>query len=73
MFLKEKRDGKIKFINMAGGNMQRDFIYKEYSSSPTVVKKAVILSCIIYAQEERGAAVIDIYTISSSRHELSRE
>jgi hypothetical protein len=36
MFLKEKRDGKIKGRNVAGGNKQRDYISKEDASSPTV-------------------------------------
>jgi hypothetical protein len=36
MFLKEKRDGKIKGRTVAGGNKQRDFISKEDASSPTV-------------------------------------
>ena len=36
MFLKENRDGKIKGRTMEGGNNQREFIPKEYSSPPTV-------------------------------------
>jgi hypothetical protein len=36
MFLKEKRDGKIKGRTVAGGNKQRDYISKEDASSPTV-------------------------------------
>jgi hypothetical protein len=35
MFLKEKRDGKIKGRTVAGGNKQRDYISKEDASSPT--------------------------------------
>ena len=44
---------------MAGGNKQRDYISKEDASSPTVATKAVMLSCIIDAEEERDVAVID--------------
>jgi hypothetical protein len=33
MFLKLKRDGKIKERTVAGGNTQRDYIYKEDASS----------------------------------------
>jgi hypothetical protein len=36
MFLKLKRDGKIKGRSIACGNKQRDYISKEYASSPTV-------------------------------------
>jgi hypothetical protein len=60
MFLKQKRDGKIKGRTVAGGNKQRDFISKEDSSSPTVSIEAVLLSCIIDAEEGRDVAVIDI-------------
>ena len=60
MFLKEKRDGKIKGRTVAGGNKQRDYISKEDASSPTVATEAVLLSCIIDAEEGRDVAVIDI-------------
>ena len=60
MFLKEKRDGAIKGRAVAGGNKQRDYISKEDAISPTVATAAVLLSCIIDAEEERDVAVIDI-------------
>ena len=60
MFLKEKNNGYIKGRTVAGGNKQRDFISKEDSMSPTVSTEAVLLSCIIDAEEERDVAVIDI-------------
>jgi len=60
MFLKQKRDGKVKGRTVAGGNKQRDFISKEESSSPTVSTEAVLLTCIIDAEEGRDVAVIDI-------------
>ena len=60
MFIKYKRDGAIKVRSVAGGNKQRDYISKEYASSPTVATKAVLLSCIIDAEEERDVAVINI-------------
>ncbi len=60
MFLKLKRDGKIKGRTVAGGNKQRDYISKEDSSSPTVCTEAVILSCIIDAEEGRDVVTIDI-------------
>ena len=60
LFLKQKRDGSIKGRTVAGGNKQRDFISKEEVSSPTVSTEAVLLSCIIDAEENRDVAVIDI-------------
>jgi hypothetical protein len=62
MFLKEKRDGKIKgrTVWLAGGNKPRDYISKEDASSPTVAKESILLSCIIDAEEEMDVAVIDI-------------
>ena len=60
MFLKEKIDGDIKGRAVAGDNKQCDYISKEDASLPTVATKAVLLSCIIDAEEERDIAVIDI-------------
>ena len=60
MFLKEKRDGTIKGRTVAGGNKQRDFISKEEASSPTVATEAVLLTCIVDAEEGRDVAVVDI-------------
>jgi hypothetical protein len=50
MFLKQKRDGKIKGRTVADGNKQRDYISKEYASSPTVAMQSVLFSCIIDAE-----------------------
>ena len=60
MFVVKKRDGKTKARVVAGGNMQRDYLMKEDSSSPTVSTEAVILTSIIDAHERRDVAVIDI-------------
>jgi hypothetical protein len=60
MFLKQKRDGKIKGRTVAGGNKQRDYISKEDASSPTVAMGSVLLSCIIDAEREQDVAVVDI-------------
>jgi hypothetical protein len=60
MFLKEKRDRKIKGRTVAGGNKQREYISKEDASSPTIATESILLSCIIDAEEERDVAVIDI-------------
>jgi hypothetical protein len=64
MFLKEKRDGKIKGRTVAGGNKQRDYIPKEDASSPTVAIESASLSCIIDTEAEREVALIDIRNAS---------
>ena len=50
----------IKGRAVAGGNKQHDYISKEDVISPTVANEAVLVSCIIDAEEERGVAVINI-------------
>ena len=45
---------------MTGRNKQQDYISNEDASLPMVVTEAILLSCIIDAEEERNAAVIDI-------------
>ncbi len=45
---------------MIGGNKQHDYITKKDVSSPNVTAKAVMLTCIINAQEYRDVAMIDI-------------
>jgi hypothetical protein len=60
IFLKQKRDEKIKGRTVAGGNKQRGYIFKEDASSLAVATESVLLSCIIDAEEERDVAVVDI-------------
>jgi hypothetical protein len=60
MFLKQKRDGKIKGRTVAGGNNRRDHISKEDASLPTLTMESVLMSCIIDAKEEWDATVVDI-------------
>ena len=60
MFLKEKIDEVVKGRSVAGGNKQHDYISKEDASSPNVSTEAVLLSCIIDAEEDRDVAVIYI-------------
>jgi hypothetical protein len=43
-----------------GGNKQRDYISKEDASLPTITTEAILLSCIIDAEEGRDVAVINI-------------
>ena len=60
MFLKLKRDGNMKGITVAGVNIQRYFISKEDTSFLTVETEAVLLTCVIDAQEGRYVAIINI-------------
>ncbi len=60
IFVEEKKDGTIKARKVIGGNKQRDYITKEDVSSPTVTAEAVMLTCVIDAQEGHYVAVVDI-------------
>jgi hypothetical protein len=60
IFVEQKRDGLIKARKVIGGNKQQDYITKEDVSSPTVTAEAVMLTCVIVAQEDRDVAVVDI-------------
>jgi len=60
IFVEQKRDGLIKARKVIGGNKQQDYITKEDVSSLTVTAEAVMLTCVIDAQEDRDIAVVDI-------------
>ena len=45
---------------MDGGNKQRGYIYKEDAISPMLATEAVLMSCIIDAEEDRYVVVINI-------------
>jgi hypothetical protein len=60
LFLKEKRDGKLKGRACADGRKQRAYIPKEEAASPTVSLEAVLLTATIDAEEKRHVAVVDI-------------
>jgi hypothetical protein len=60
IFDEQKRDGLIKAQTVIGGNKQQDYITKEDVSSPTVTAEAVMLTCVIDAQENRDIVVVDI-------------
>ena len=60
MFIVKKRTGEIKARTVAGGNSQRGHVTKEESSLPTVSTKAVLVTSIVDALEERDVAVVDI-------------
>ncbi len=60
IFVEKKRDGLIKARKVIGGNKQHDYITKEDVSSLPVSAEAVMLTCVIDAQEDRDIAVVDI-------------
>ncbi len=60
IFVEQKRDGLIKARKAISGNKQSNYITKEDVSSPTVIAMAVMLTCVIDAQEDRDIAVVDI-------------
>ena len=60
MYLKEKRDGKIKGRGCADGRSQRLYTTKIESSSPTASLAGLMLTCMIDAYENRDVATVDI-------------
>ena len=60
MFLKEKRDGTLKARGCCDGRVQRNWMTKEETSSPTVSQEAFLLSCVTEAWEGRHVAVADV-------------
>ena len=60
MFLKQKKNGKIKGRGCADGRPQRNYIPKEDTASPTVSLEGLFLSCMIDAYERRFVATVDI-------------
>ena len=59
MFLKQKRCGKIKGRGCADGRKQRLYMDKDEVSSPTISTEALLLTCMIYAMEERDVSIVD--------------
>jgi hypothetical protein len=55
-----KRSGEARARLAAGANVQRDFISKEETSSPTAATEAVLLTSIVNASENRDVAIVDI-------------
>lgn len=53
-------NGDVKGRGCADGRGQRDFISKEETSAPTDSLYALLITCMIYAVEERFMATADI-------------
>ena len=60
MFLKRKRNGKIKARGCADGRLQRAYIPQEDARAPTVSTEAVFMTAVIDAMENRTVADVDI-------------
>ena len=60
MFLKRKRNGKIKARGCADGRPQQAYIPQEDARAPTVSTEAVFMTVVIDAMENRMVAVVDI-------------
>jgi hypothetical protein len=59
MFIKRKRDGRLKSRLVADGRMQLKELYSDISS-PTVSTESVFISATIDSKENRYVAVVDI-------------
>ena len=60
MYLKEKRDGRIKGRGCADGRPQQEYTEKIDTSSRTASLAAIMLTCMIDAFEKRDVATADI-------------
>ena len=60
MFLKRKRNGKVKARGCADGRPQRAYIPQEDARAPTVSMEAVFMTAVIDTMENRTVAVVDI-------------
>ena len=60
MFLKRKRNGKMKARGCADGRPQREYISKEELSLPTVSIYTLFGSCVIDSLFERSIITINI-------------
>ena len=60
MFLKRKRTNVVKARGCANGRPQREFIFKDESSSPKVSTYALFISYVMDAMEGRQVVTCDI-------------
>ena len=60
IFLTEKRDGRLKARTVANGSVQRKWMEREDTASPTTALESVLLSATIDAKEGRDVATVDI-------------
>eukprot|EP00934_Nitzschia_sp_Nitz4_P008987 Nitzschia sp. Nitz4//scaffold353_size16344//11151//16190//NITZ4_008865-RA/size16344-processed-gene-0.13-mRNA-1//1//CDS//3329548925//8977//frame0 len=60
MFLKRKRNGKVKARGCADGRPQREYTRREDATSPTVANESVFITAVIDGAENREVAVVDV-------------
>ncbi|KAL7570585.1 hypothetical protein ACA910_017636 [Epithemia clementina (nom. ined.)] len=60
LFQTEKRDGSIKGRTCANGSVQRQWMDREETASPTAATEAILLTVIIDAHESRDVMIADI-------------
>jgi hypothetical protein len=60
IILTEKRDETIKAQVCANGSTQRAYITREEASSPTATSKAILITGVIDAKQNRGVMTLDI-------------
>lgn len=60
MFLKEKRDGSIKWRACADGHKQRETATPGDAASPTVLVESVMITAAVEAHEGCDVAVVDV-------------
>jgi hypothetical protein len=60
LFLKEKRDGKIKARACADGQKQRETTAQDEAALPTVSIESVFVTATVEAKEGRDVAVINL-------------
>ena len=60
IFLKQKRDGKIKGRGCANGRKKCAYMNKDKASVPTIATNALLLACLIDAIEGWDVATVDI-------------
>ena len=60
IFLVEKCDGRIKARTCANGSVQRDWMNREETASPTATTESILLTSVVDAEEGRDVAIIDI-------------
>ena len=57
IFLKEKRDGRVKGRTCVNGAPQREYIKKEDATSPTVMTDSVFITSVVDAYGRRYVAI----------------
>jgi hypothetical protein len=60
IFLTEKRDKTIKARACANGSTQRSYIAREEAASPTAATKAILITGVIKAKQNRDIMMLDI-------------